>query len=189
MLKEQSEIGEVMERCYGSTKVSAKVMFPERFDLPFSSLHNEIFKVLDDDSINRVVIAAPRGFGKTSLCTIAHPAKRILFGEKKFIVPISATATNAVTQGENLKRELLYNPMIKELFGPMKSEAFSRDQWITSSGTMVMPRGAGQQVRGNLFNMYRPDLIIADDLENSESVMSAEQREKLKSWWFSDVCN
>ena len=182
MLKEQTEIPGVMERCYGSTKTSAKVMFPERFDLPFSKLHDEIFKVLDDDSINRVVIAAPRGFGKTSLCTIAHPAKRILFGEKRFIVPISATATNAVTQGENLKRELLYNPMVKELFGPLKSEAFSRDQWITSSGTMVMPRGAGQQVRGNLFNMYRPDLIIADDLENSESVMSAEQREKLKAW-------
>jgi len=52
-----------------------------------------------------------------------------------------------------------------------------------------MPRGAGQQVRGNLFNRYRPDLIIADDLENSESVMSAEQRQKLKDWWFSDVCN
>jgi hypothetical protein len=189
MLKEQTDIKEVMQRCYGSTKVTAKVLFPERFELPFSKLHDEIFKVLDDDSINRVVIAAPRGFGKTSLCTIAQPAKRILFGEKKFIVPISATATNAVTQGENLKRELLYNPMIKELFGPMKSEAFSRDQWITSSGTMVMPRGAGQQVRGNLFNMYRPDLIIADDLENSESVMSAEQRAKLKDWWFSDVCN
>ena len=189
MLKSQEEIKDIMERCYGSTRATAKVLFPDRFNLPFSSLHEEIFKILDNDEIQQAVIAAPRGFGKTSLCTIAHPAKRILFGEKKFIVPISATATNAVTQGENLKRELLSNPMIKELFGPMKSEAFSRDQWITASGTMVMPRGAGQQVRGNLFDKYRPDMIIADDLENSEAVMSPEQRAKLKDWWFSDVCN
>jgi len=189
VLKSQEEIKDIMERCYGSTRATAKVLFPDRFNLPFSSLHEEIFKILDNDEIQQAVIAAPRGFGKTSLCTIAHPAKRILFGEKKFIVPISATATNAVTQGENLKRELLSNPMIKELFGPMKSEAFSRDQWITASGTMVMPRGAGQQVRGNLFDKYRPDMIIADDLENSEAVMSPEQRAKLKDWWFSDVCN
>ena len=189
MLKNQDDIQETMQRCYGSTKATAKVIFPDRFNLPFSSLHEEIFKILDNDEIKQAVIAAPRGFGKTSLCTIAHPAKRILFGEKKFIVPISATATNAVTQGENLKRELLYNPIVKELFGPMKSESFSRDQWITANGTMVMPRGAGQQVRGNLFDKYRPDLIIADDLENSEAVMSEDQRKKLKDWWFSDVCN
>ena len=189
MLKDQTDVRETMEHCFGSTKATAKGIFPERFNLPFSALHEEIFKILDDDDIKQAVIAAPRGFGKTSLCTIAHPAKRILFGEKKFIVPISATATNAVTQGENLKRELLYNPVVKELFGPMKSESFSRDQWITASGTMIMPRGAGQQVRGNLFDKYRPDLIIADDLENSEAVMSEEQRKKLKDWWFSDVCN
>ena len=189
MLKDQTDVRETMERCFGSTKATAKVIFPERFNLPFSALHEEIFKILDNDDIKQAVIAAPRGFGKTSLCTIAHPAKRILFGEKKFIVPISATATNAVTQGENLKRELLYNPVVKELFGPMKSDSFSRDQWITASGTMIMPRGAGQQVRGNLFDKYRPDLIIADDLENSEAVMSEEQRKKLKDWWFSDVCN
>lgn len=189
MLKEDQNIQGVMERCFGSTKVSAKVLFPERFELPFSSLHDEIFKIIDDDSIQQAVIAAPRGFGKTSLCTIAHPAKRILFREKKFIVPISATATSAVMQGENLKRELMTNVVIKELFGPMKSESFSKDQWITSSGTMVMPRGAGQQVRGILFGDSRPDLLIADDLEDAESVTNPEQRSKLKDWWFSDVCN
>ena len=189
MLKEQEDIQEVMQRCYGSTRVSAKVLFPERFELPFSSLHEEIFKILDNDDIQQAVIAAPRGFGKTSLCTIAHPAKRILFKEKRFIVPISATATSAVLQGENLKRELMTNEVIRELFGPMKSEAFSRDQWITATGTMVMPRGAGQQVRGILFNDSRPDLIIADDLEDAESVLNPDSRAKLKDWWFSDVCN
>ena len=189
MLKEHEDIQEALAQCYLSTRATAKIMFPERFDLPFSSLHEEIFKIIDDDSIQQAVIAAPRGFGKTSLCTIAHPAKRILFREKRFIVPISATATSAVMQGENLKRELMTNPVIKSLFGPMKSESFSKDQWITSSGTMIMPRGAGQQVRGILFEDSRPDLIIADDLENAESVLNQELRAKLKDWWFSDVCN
>jgi len=188
-LEKVSEIDKIMQICSQSTKATCATLFPERFHRKFSKLHDEIFKVLDNDSMQKVVIAAPRGFGKTTIDTIAYPAKKILFREKKFIVPISCTATSAVMQGENLKRELLHNQYIVNLFGPMKSEKFSAEQWITSTNTMVMPRGAGQQIRGILFNRYRPDLIIGDDLEDKESVKSEEQRAKLKEWFFSDVCN
>ncbi len=188
-LTNSPELKRIMAACYQSTKTTAKVLFPERFYNPFSSLHDEIFKLIDDDTKQRVVIAAPRGFGKTTINTITHPAKRILFQEKKFIVPVSATATAAVMQGENLKRELMTNQQIIKLFGPIKSDVFSKDCWITSGGTMVMPRGAGQQVRGILYGNRRPDLIIVDDLEDAESVMNPEQRAKLKDWFFADLCN
>lgn len=180
---------DTMALCAGSTKITAKTIFPDRFELAFSGLHDEIFRVLDDDSIQKAVIAAPRGFGKTTIDTIAHPAKRILFQEKKFIVPVSATATKAVMDAENLKAELVQNLAIKEMFGPMETRRFSREQWVTETGTCVMPRGAGQQVRGILYQRFRPDLIIVDDLEDSESVMSEEQRKKLKDWFFDDLCN
>ena len=179
----------LMSQCFLSTKVTAKILFPERFCLPFSSLHNTIFDILDDDSIQLALIIAPRGFGKTSTVNLAYPAKKILFQEKKFIVPISCTATQAVMQGENLKRELVANRMIAGMFGPMKSDTFSREMWVTQSGTAVMPRGSGQQVRGILFGDHRPDLIIVDDLEDGESVQSDEQRAKTKAWFFEDVLN
>lgn len=188
-LKQDDALQEIMVACYASTKTTCKVLFPERFNLPFSSMHEQIFRILDDDSIQLAAIAAPRGFGKTSIVNLAYPAKKILFREKKFIVPISATATKAVMDTENLKKELLYNREITELFGPMKSDTFSKECWITQNDVMVLPRGAGQQVRGILHHHYRPDLIICDDLENSESVMSDELRAKLKEWFFSDVCN
>src|SRR5574343_466421 len=178
-----------MARCYLDTRHCAKVFFPERFDRPFCSLHDVIFNLLDDESAQKVVIAAPRGWGKTSTVNLAYPSKKILFREKKFIVPISCTATQAQMQSENLKRELLTNPIISELFGPMKSDNFSRDCWITASGTMVLPRGAGQQVRGILYGNDRPDLIILDDLEDSETVRNPDQRAKLKEWFFGDVIN
>ena len=179
----------LMSQCFLSTKVAAKIIFPDRFYLPFSSLHETIYEALDDDSAQLVLIIAPRGFGKTSTVNLAFPAKKILFQEKKFIVPISCTATQATMQGENLKNELLSNKMISGLFGPMKSDTFSKDMWVTSSGTAVLPRGAGQQVRGILHGNNRPDLIIIDDLEDAESVRSEEQRAKLKQWFFADVMN
>lgn len=183
------EMEALLTQCYLSTQVSANVLFPERIFRPFNSMHEEVFSLLDDDSKQKVVIAAPRGFGKTTLNTIIYPAKKILFQEKKFIMPVSATASSAVTQGENLKRELLTNVDIARLFGPMKSEVFSKDQWVTANNIMVLPRGAGQQVRGQLFHRYRPDLIIIDDLETTEGVQSEEQRKKLKEWFYSDLCN
>jgi phage terminase large subunit-like protein len=179
----------LMSQCFLSTKISAKILFPERFYRPFSTLHDKIFEILDNDDIQLALIIAPRGFGKTSSVNLAYPAKKILFQEKKFIVPISCTATQAVMQGENLKRELLQNRMISGLFGPMKSDSFSKEMWVTSTGTAVMPRGAGQQVRGILFGNNRPDLIIVDDLEDAESVRSDEQRAKTKAWFFEDVLN
>lgn len=106
----------LLSQCFLSTKVSAKILFPDRFYLPFSSLHDTIFKILDDDSIQLALIIAPRGFGKTSSVNLAYPAKKILFQEKKFIVPISCTATQATMQGENLKRELLSNRLITSPF-------------------------------------------------------------------------
>jgi phage terminase large subunit-like protein len=185
----RDDVKTLMSQCFLSTKVTAKILFPDRFYLPFSSLHDTIFNILDDDSIQLALIIAPRGFGKTSTVNLALPAKKILFQEKKFIVPISCTATQAVMQGENLKRELMQNRMIDNLFGSMKSDTFSKEMWVTSTGTAVMPRGSGQQVRGILFGDNRPDLIIVDDLEDGEAVKSEEQRAKTKAWFFSDVLN
>lgn len=192
------DLKEIMARCCSSTKISAKVLFPERFHRPFSGLTDQIFKALDDDSIQRVVIKAPRGWGKTSITNFAFPGRHILFRDKRFIVPISNTATQAVMQAENMKMELRTNTTIKKLFGDIKTNAtgedevdttFSKEMWVANGSTLVMPRGAGQQVRGILYRNSRPDLIIGDDLEDSEGVRSEDQRKKLSEWFFADVCN
>jgi len=185
----RDDLKSLMAQCYLSTKVTSKVIFPDRFYLPFSKLHDQIFDILDKGKSQKVLILAPRGFGKTSIMNLAYPAKNILFQDKKFIVPISATATQAEMQSENMKRELLTNSLITKMFQPVKSANFSKEMWITSTGTAVLPRGSGQQVRGILYGDNRPDLIICDDLENAESVKSEEQRKKTKDWFFDDVCN
>ena len=184
------DIKDVLAQCYSSTKIFSKTIFPDMFSLPFSGMHDRIFEVLDDDNVQKVVIEAPRGIGKTSIVNLSYPAKKLLFRDKSFIVTISNTASQAVMQAENLKRELLSNEIVNKLFGSIKSEeGFSKEQWITSTGTMVFPRGSGQQVRGVKFGSDRPNLIICDDLEDAESVMNEDSRKKLKHWFFADVLN
>lgn len=194
------ELDEILQQCALSTKASANMLFSESFYRPFASITNPVFQALDDDKIQKVVIKAPRGWGKSTILNVAHGGKKILFREKKFIVPISSTSTKAVMESENLKRELLSNILVKKIFGSVKAntvnaaelgmdESFSKEMWIANGETIIMPRGAGQQVRGVRWGKYRPDLILIDDLEDPEAVVSEDQRKKLKQWFFADVMN
>ena len=183
------EMQQILAQCYLSTEKFAKFFMPERFWRPFSPIHKAIFEIIDDDSIKQAVIAAPRGIGKSTIMDIVLPAKRILFRDSNFVILIGASETNATQQTENLKEELTTNEQIVRFFGPMKSASFSKDEWVTGSGIKVMPRGAGQKVRGLLYGKNRPDLIIVDDLENDENVESEDQRAKLKRWFHSAVAN
>jgi len=197
-LDTKEEIKEVMARCFSSTKTSAQILFADSFYRPFAPITEPIFEALDDDRLQKVVIKAPRGWGKSTILNIAYAGKKALFREKKFIVPISTTSTKAVLESENLKRELLTNILIKKVFGNVRTNnanetgidpAFSKEMWMVNGETLMFPRGAGQQVRGVRWGKYRPDLIIVDDLEDSEAVDSEEQRKKLKQWFFADVLN
>jgi hypothetical protein len=197
-LEEKEQIKEIMAQCYLSTEVTAKILFAESFERAFAPVTRPIFAALDDDSKQKVVIKAPRGWGKSTILNIAYAGKKALFKEKKFIVPISTTSTKAVMESENLKRELLTNVLIKKIFGNIRANnandtgidpSFSKEMWMVNGDTLMFPRGAGQQVRGVRWGKYRPDLIIVDDLEDAESVDSEEQRKKLKQWFFADVLN
>ncbi len=192
----QSDIYErVLAECFNSTQIHANYFFPDIFTSPFNSLHDQMTELVDSGE-RKIVIAAPRGIGKTSMMLFGVASRHILFQNKKFVVYLSNSATSAELQSENLKRELLSNQLIKDVFGSVKTkrlegvdydEGFSKLAWVTSGGTLVFPRGAGQQIRGVLHNSNRPDLIIIDDLEDKQNIMSEEQRAKLKEWFHSDV--
>jgi hypothetical protein len=179
--------------CSQSSAAMAKCFFPETFFSPYSVLHKEMLRLIDSPA-KKSVIAAPRGLGKTSTVLFGRGARDISFRLKKFVVFLTNSSDIAVLQTENLKHELLSNTLVRKMFGPIDArqadgvdERFSKKAWVTSGGTFVLPRGAGQQVRGILYHSRRPDLIIIDDLEDKELIQSEEQREKLKEWFYSDL--
>ena len=185
----------ILAACSVSTRMVAKTFFPERFTLPFAEeVHGKIFTKIDSPD-NKNAIAAPRGWGKTSIVALALMARYILFRQTNFICYINKSHDAASLQTENLRRELVTNKMIKELFGDFRQrdvskhefeEVFSKKAWVAYD-TLVWPRGAGQQVRGVLFKNDRPGLIIIDDLEDPESIENEEIRKGWYQWLYADV--
>ena len=190
---DKDDIKDILAECYNDTAKAAKVLLPERFWRPFDDqLHGQIFDLLDNSDNRLKAIAAPRGTGKTSIINLLLPLKEILFQETHYIVPVSATTDLAMQQSENLKVELMTNELIKALYGPLASENFSKKQWVVDVDgydICIMPRGAGQQIRGLLYKNHRPGIILVDDLEDPNKVDSEEQREKKKRWFYADLMN
>jgi hypothetical protein len=187
------DLADVLTLCYQNIGVFGKTLLPEAFNTPWSVLHKSILDAIDSPH-QRICIAAPRGLGKTSLAR-ALVEKSILFREYEFVIYVSNSETIATMQTENIKRELLTNREIRRIFGnvqinaddPELDDSFSKQSWVAFGSTLVMPRGAGQQVRGLLYKNYRPQLIIIDDLEKKEELENPENRRKLKEWFNSDL--
>lgn len=192
-IKDDPEIREILKQCFLSTKTTSRVLFSDLFYSDFSIIHDQIIDLIDSGA-KKIAIAAPRGIGKTTLArTVA--SKGILFRDVHFISYVSNSATVAEMQTENIKRELMSNRVIKDLFGDVKisasglDETFSKMAWVAYGNTLVLPRGAGQQVRGLIWDKYRPQLIIIDDLEKKDEVLNEDNRAKMKEWFFSDLMN
>ena len=189
------DIKQILSQCSVSTRMTALTFFPERFSLPFAEdIHGKIFDLIDGPA-QKVAIAAPRGWGKTSIVALALMARWILFRHTGFIVYINKSHDAASLQTENLRRELVMNRDIRAFFGPFKhrdvnnkefDEVFSKKAWVAYD-TLVWPRGAGQQVRGVLFKNDRPGLIVIDDLEDPDQVDNDEIRKRWYEWLYADV--
>ena len=189
------ELQDALALGYNDLSVFGKMMFPERFFRNFDAIHNQIFELLQRSDSQKIAIAAPRGIGKTSINNLLLPSWYALYQETDYIVQVSATATSASQQSDNLKYELTTNDTILKLFGDISTNVFNKEQWVVRVGgengkeICIMPRGAGQQIRGLLFRNSRPGLILVDDLEDPEQVDSEEQRAKKKRWFYADLLN
>lgn len=189
-----AQLQDTLVRCIHDTRVFGSTFMPNRFWRPWRSAHEPLFNVLDNDDIPLAVVAAPRGLGKTTVDSIAYPAKKVLFRQSKFIELVSATATVAAQNVKNLGRELTGNADIVRTFGNIKGPIWSegRGDLETNTGIKILARGAGQQIRGLLEGDSRPDLIICDDLEDPEPFRIGDPTEylrKIKEWFWSDLMN
>lgn len=146
--------------------------------------HLEIYDLLPKS--NRIVIASPRGHGKSTICSVFYPMWLSLFKKRGDITIISASESLAIEWLRKIKREFETNRKILTFFGDLKSDKWTENHIILKNDKRVniRARGAGGQIRG-----FRPDCLIMDDLETNESVESEEQRKKLKDWIFKDCLN
>lgn len=157
----------------------------------FAPFHYKMFEITEDTNTQLTALTAFRDSGKSTIFTTSFPIWAITgILKKKFIVIASQTQAQAKKHLLNVKKELESNFLLKSDIGPFKEES---NQW--ASDTIVLSKhdartiavSTEQGIRGIRHGEFRPDLIICDDVEDSNSVKTMEQRDKTWDWFNSEV--
>ncbi|EME69726.1 phage protein [Paramagnetospirillum caucaseum] len=165
-----------------------RTYFPHYIKGESSEFHEWLFDHLPQVAVapegRRELIAAPRGNAKSTVVTLLFTLWCLIRRIKRFPVILSDTFDQAAVHLQGLKSELEFNPRLRADFpddtgaGPV----WQAGEIVTITGAKVKIGGAGKALRGFRHGAQRPDLVIADDLENDENVKNPDQRNKLESW-------
>jgi predicted phage terminase large subunit-like protein len=167
--------------------------FPHYLKKRSSELHRYLYNTLTREINNtkrkdgmKLAVAAPRGNAKSSIVSCIFPIWCMVYNKKHFIIMVSDTVGQAENFLADLKRELENNSRLNRDFGNIcqKGPIWKADEIVTNNEVRIVALGTGSKIRGRKFGTYRPDLVICDDLENSEMVRSETMRIKVREIWF-----
>ena len=178
---------------------------PHYFNHPPATFHHELIKHLEHgqehentdlvekgnrtDSlvVRPIVVAAPREFAKTTVCSFGYVLHQICFGKRRFIIIGSDTEDLASDITGYIFLELVYNERIRQDFGELVKGSGPVDDFITRNDVRIKARGRGQRLRGLKHRQWRPDLVILDDLENDLNVRNPHIVRQILEWITSAV--
>lgn len=168
------------------------IYFHRYMEYETAPFHEEIFRILENDAIKLAVIVAFRGSAKSTIITTAYVLWSILgVQQRKFIVICGQTEQKSRQYLSNIKNQLLNNELLRKDLGPFEEEKNSLGNAtaliIKRLNVKIMISSTEQSIRGMRHDEHRPDLIILDDIEDTNSVKTREGRDKPFNWLTSEI--
>jgi predicted phage terminase large subunit-like protein len=139
---------------------------------------------------SKILIAAPRGSGKSTIITEEFVVYCICNGLEQYILLVGNTIGQVKDMILNVKDELINNRLLAEAYPhacengePPKPPRWSDVDIITKNGIRVSALSSMQQFRGKRFKEFRPSLIVLDDIEQDDhTLITPEKTDKLYFW-------
>lgn len=176
-------MGLTAEEIYGFSESLLKSNFDN--PQPTPDLHWEMWDLCCSPE-KFVSIAAPRGHAKSTAITHTFTLASVCFREAAYVMIISDTEGQAIQFLSDIRREIIENDRLVQLFGIRRLiKDTERDiiaEFDDGEQFRIVAKGSEQKVRGRKWRSKRPDLIIGDDLENDDIVMNEERRAKFRRW-------
>jgi predicted phage terminase large subunit-like protein len=197
-LPETQKKNRMKRRLADDTLFFAEYFFRHHCRRPFSAFHLDLLRMhtnltpgdLSKRMGRRLAIAAPRGAAKTTLISLILLLHDILYSRERYVIILSATLKQATRRLRNLRAELIGNADLRWMYGDeLAKRGEFRSQSLEINGVQVDAFGSGAEIRGLSHGPWRPTKILLDDVEDSEAVESAAQREKLSDWFHEVVDN
>ncbi len=166
------------------------IYFNKHMTKKMAPFQREIFKLTEKKSLKMCVISAFRGSSKSTICSMSFPIWAVVTGQAHYVMLASQTQKQARQQLKNIRDEFESNALLRNDFGPFEPES---DQWgafalvFKNYDAKIQAVSVEEAIRGYRYKQYRPDLIILDDIENLDSTRTRESRNKVFSWFTSEI--
>lgn len=157
-------------------------LFPEAITTKPEEFHTEILQIMCRDSND--AIAAPRGHGKSTTVGLVFLIHRIIYNRIKYCVYMSENHNKSVQFITPIRDTFKNNDRVKWLYGEYgdisAKDDYGRDRedCIDINKIRIEAISFDKNLRGFRYKFNRPDLIIADDIENDERVANPQLRRK-----------
>ncbi len=144
--------------------------------------HKEWFEIQLKNK--KSLILAPRGHGKSTICTIAYSIYKLLTNPELRILIVSNTQSQAQSFLREIKHHLVGNLKLLAYFGKLKSTPWSEEQ------ICIKRKRKSKEASITALGVLGPiiarhyDIIILDDIVDEENARSEIQRQKLKTWYY-----
>ncbi|HMS31561.1 MAG TPA: phage terminase large subunit [Candidatus Saccharibacteria bacterium] len=165
--------------------------FSHYIEFATADFQKEMFQLASDDEVEHLIVLAFRSSGKSTIITTALPLWAVMGSmQKKYVVIVSQTQSQAQQHLKNIANEIETNELIAKDFFPYQEE--TNETGISAINlpkfnARIIAVSREQGVRGLRSGQHRPDLIIADDVEDTNSVKTRESRHKTFDWFTGEL--
>lgn len=185
--------GEIIEQLQTDGEFFIEFFLGEELTSPVPFFHyGELWPLLTNTAMQRVLLAIPRDHAKTTLSKLAV-VWYFLFTNHRFCVYLSNTNTIAKNACKDIMGYFA-SPNFIATYGRIKiiKESETDSLWIFEipmrdgrvKKCILRAVGAGQQMRGINIDNQRPDIAVVDDVEDNENTDSELLQKKLDKWIF-----
>ncbi|CAI3535139.1 Terminase [Clostridium neonatale] len=155
---------------------TARALSAEHYNL--WSTANDIFI---NDKYDKCCIIEPRGLAKTTTFNMANSVWLHCYAKSKFTLIGAKTDNDAAQFLDSIKRAFKENKKIIDNFGLLidkKNYTVNANEVEFTNGTYIRTVGSGTSVRGANWGGIRPTVVICDDYQSEQDILTDSAREK-----------
>lgn len=169
----------------------------ENYNYNIASLHldvwNELTNMFSYDSWDKELFEMPRGSAKSTVINKALSTWAVCYKKSRFTIVIGNKESDASSFIDDTK-QMLQNRLIVSEFGVLinsKTHTVNRLELELTNDCKIQAYSWGSSVRGATFGckdgIFRPQIIILDDILKEDDILSDNAKEKVVSKFYKEI--
>jgi len=157
--------------------------FPHYADAAAPSFHVKLARSVKEHKAAQWIIRWGRGLAKSVLCDITIPLWLWINGEPVYLLVIGNNEDKACILLSDVQAEFEANQRLIEDFGIQVTHGnWTSGHFVCKSNFIGKAIGMGQDARGLRQGSQRPNYIVADDLEDKDTLKNPKRQDEIVKW-------